>query len=204
MDPPGAGSENVASAEVELPDRTHASRTPPGRKGWSRARVRPLALLVSCASLAAAACSSGAASPGLETIRLGCDLPAAVNALLAAAPACGLHLMDARRDEATGTAFLVFLEEWQSPRPESALVTVRLEPVAGGVSSRFEAHPLAEYGMQAPDIRAGSEGFVCKPCSEARTEIAMVKYSRGQAMANGARTSRCLGSAIGSEVPSGD
>jgi hypothetical protein len=109
--------------------------------------------------------------------------------------------MDARRDDGAGTAFLVFLEEWQRPRPESALVTVRLEPAADGVSSRFEAHPIAEYGMQPPDIRAGSEGFVCKPCSEARAEISMVKYSRGQAMANAARAVRCLQDALAPAAP---
>ncbi len=166
-----------------------------------RARARGL-LLVAVSTLLPA-CASGGAAGGAAVATFPGDLPAAVNALLAAAPACGLHLMDARRDEGTGTAFLVFLEEWQSPRPESALVTVRLGQAAGGVSSRFEAHPLAEYGMQAPDIRAGSEGFVCKPCSEARAEIAMVKYSRGQAMANGSRATRCLVEGLGAGAPSG-
>lgn len=167
-----------------------------------RALARCL-LLAAAASTLLPACASGGAAAGVATATFPGDLPAAVNALLAAAPACGLHLMDARRDESAGTAFLVFLEEWQNPRPESALVTVRLEPVADGVSSRFEAHPLAEYGMQAPDIRAGSEGFVCKPCSEARVEIAMVKYSRGQAMANGSRATHCLLEGLEEGAPSG-
>lgn len=166
-----------------------------------RARARGLLLAAAVAALLPA-CASGGAAGGGATATFPGDLPAAVNALLAAAPACGLHLMDARRDEGAGTAFLVFLEEWQSPRPESALVTVRLGPVAGGVSSRFEAHPLAEYGMQAPDIRAGSEGFVCKPCSEARVDLSLVKYSRGQAMANGSRATRCLLEGLEAGFPS--
>jgi hypothetical protein len=167
-----------------------------------RARPRDL-LLAAAVSTLLPACASGGAAGGVAKATFPGDLPGAVNALLSAAPACGLHLMDARRDESPGTAFLVFLEEWQSPRPESALVTVRLEPVAGGVSSRIEAHPLAEYGMQAPDIRAGSEGFACKPCSEARAELSMVRYGRGQALANGARATRCLLEGLGAGAPSG-
>ena len=131
------------------------------------------------------------------------DLPSAVNAALGAAPACGLQLTEARRDEAKGSAILVFLDEWQNPKPESALVTVRFEPAPGGVSCRIEAHPLAEYGMAPPDVTAGSRGSACKPCSQARSELTLVRYSRGQAMANASRTSRCLGSAIASAVPSG-
>ncbi|HYN40377.1 MAG TPA: hypothetical protein VE129_01270 [Thermoanaerobaculia bacterium] len=167
--------------------------------GRFRPRRRPLlpVLLLAASAVLLPSCASGGAALGLVTLSWPGALPSAVDAVLGAAPACGLKLTDARREEAEGSATLVFLDEWQSPKPESALVTVRFGPAPGGVSCRVEAHPLAEYGMLPPDVTAGSEGLVCKPCSEAQKGFTMVKYSRGQAMANSARASRCLGEALG-------
>lgn len=167
--------------------------------GRVRPRSRPFlsVLFLVAFSVFPPSCTSGGPAFGVVTLTWKGDLPSAVNAALGAAPACGLKLTDARRDEATGSGILVFLDEWQNPKPESALVTVRFEPSPGGVSCHVEAHPLAEYGMTPPDVTAGSEGYVCQPCSQARADLALVRYSRGQAMANSARASRCLGEALG-------
>jgi hypothetical protein len=170
--------------------------------GRSRPRSRRflpvLALVVS--AVLPPSCTSGGPAPGVVTLSWQGDLPSAVNAAVGAAPACGLKLTEARRDGETGSGILVFLDEWQSPKPESALVMVRCGPSPGGVSCRIEAHPLAEYGMAPPDV-AGSEGLVCKPCSQDRADLALVRYSRGQAMGNCARASRCLGEALGRAAP---
>jgi hypothetical protein len=172
--------------------------------GRSRPRRRsPFLLLLVGIQVFCQACASGEATLGVTTVVYPGDLPSAVNVALGAAPACGLRLTEGRRDETKGSAILVFLDEWQDPKPESSLVTVRFEPEPGGVSCRIEAHPLAEYGMTPPDVTAGSEGFVCKPCSQVSSASPLVRYSRGQAMANAARTSRCLGSAIRPAAPNG-
>lgn len=167
--------------------------------GRFRQRSRPFlsGLLLVASLVLHPACASGGAAVGEVRIWWQGDVPSAGSAVLGAAPACGLQLTAARRDGENGPAILVLLDEWQSPKPESALVTVRLEPSPGGTSCHIEAHPLAEYGMSPPDVTAGSEGLVCKPCSEAQNAIAMVKYSRGQAMGNSVRASRCLGEALG-------
>lgn len=148
---------------------------------------------VLAAAIVSGACASGTRHPGREVVPWAGDLASAVEAVASAAHGCDLKLMDGRRAEAGTSAFLVFLEGWQSPKPESSVVTVR---VVAGVEVAIEAHPLAEYGMSPPDIRAGSEGFVCAPCTAARAEIPMVRYSRGLALGNAARASRCLGKAL--------
>jgi hypothetical protein len=161
-------------------------------------RSRAVLLASACAVLPGCASRSSRAVVG-EVVLTG-DLPAAANAALAAAPACGLRLVDARRDEGGTTAILVFLEGGPDPKAESALVTLRLVAAPDGVSCAIEGHPLAEYGMRPPDIRAGSEGLVCAPCALARADVPMLRYSRGLAMANVARATGCLGDSLRGEA----
>lgn len=155
---------------------------------------RPLSTLLA-AALPFVACATGTPRPDAVVV-WGGDLASAVAATAAVAPGCGLKLMDGRRDEKGATALLVFLDGWQSPQPESAVVTVRLRREAGAAVVEIAARPLAEYGMEPPDIRAGSEGSGCVPCDALRAETPMVRYSRGLALGNAARASRCLREAL--------
>lgn len=163
----------------------------------AQARPRHVRLLatVLAAALPPSACATGAPRPD-AVVAWGGDLASAVAATAAVAPGCGLKLMDGRRDEKGATALLVFLDEWQSPRPESAVVTVRLRTEGGAAVVEIAARPLADYGMEPPDIRAGSEGSGCVPCDALRADTPMVRYSRGLALGNAARASRCLGDAL--------
>ena len=166
------------------------------------AATRPAAGVVSpallLAALACAACASGPSRPD-AVVAWGGDLASAVAAVAGAAPGCGLKLVDGRRAEDGTSALLVFLDGWQSPQPESAVVTVRARSEGGAVAVEVAAHPLAEYGMTPPDIKAGSEAFGCVPCAALRVEIPMVRYSRGLALGNAARATRCLVGALGAE-----
>lgn len=152
-------------------------------------RGRSASCLLLPVGLLAASCATGGSGGGPVTVPG--DLRSVVDVAVAAASGCGLKLTHARREEKEG-AFLVFVDEWPSPRPESSLLTVRLEPTPAGISCHVEARPLAEYGLEPPDIRAGSEVPACTPCAEARSAIPMVRYSRGLALSNAARTSRCV------------
>ena len=165
--------------------------------------VRPGDRLLLAALFASGACATGGPHSAAAVVPWHGDGVSAVSALLAAAPACGLKAVDGRRDEAGTSAVLVFLESAQGPGPESAVVTVRVAAGGDGISLEIEAHPLAEYGMAPPDIRAGSVGFVCAPCAEARTEIATVRYSRGLAVGNAARAVRCLREGLEAAGPPG-
>lgn len=91
------------------------------------------------------------------------------------------------------------------PRPDAAVawegdlasaVAVRVRDDARDVGVEIAAHPLAEYGMPPPDIRAGSEAPGCVPCGALRAEVPMVRYSRGLALGNAARATRCVRGAL--------
>jgi hypothetical protein len=146
-------------------------------------------------ALACAACASAPTLPD-AVVPWGGDVGSAVAAVAGAAPGCGLKLVDGRRAEDGREALLVLLDGWQSPQPESAVVTVRVRSGAGAVAVELAARPLAEYGMAPPDIRAGSEAFGCVPCEALRVETPMVRYSRGLALGNATRAARCVREAL--------
>ncbi len=166
-------------------------------RGGARGLGLPLLFaLLATVALGATGCASGGPAVGVATVPWSGDVRSASSAVLAAAPDCGLRLLDGREDEASGTATLVLLDEWQSPKPESALVTVRVERAPAGASCRLEAHPLAEYGMRPPDVGAAGGPVACQPCAEARREVPLSQYSRGLALGNAARAVGCLRDAL--------
>ena len=154
------------------------------------------ALLLAASAFILAGCASSGPSPSAAGLVLAGDLAPAVNAVLAAAPGCGLTVFDARRDETGRSAIVVLLEGGASRQPESAVVTLVLGTVPDGVACGIEGHPLAEYGMRPPDIRTGSEGLVCRPCSSVEKPDPTVRYSRGLAAGNVARATACLRRAL--------
>lgn len=162
---------------------------PGGPAGPSRhLLLAALAATVSCAS-----CGSSVA---LAPVRLAGDLDAGVGQVVSAGESCGLRLVDARKDPAGGSAFVVLLDGASNPLPENALVMVRLESDAEAVKAVYEAHPLAEYGMRLPDLSVGVDGPGCSCTGAARLDGG-VRYSRGLAMGNVARATRCLREALG-------
>ena len=164
----------------------------------SSAPSRTVRLLLAVATGAcAAACASGGTSPSGGRFLVPGDVASAVNAVVASAPACGLKLVDARRDEAGRAAFLVLLDGAGDPKPENAVVTLRLETDPAGVAATLETQPLAEYGLRPPQVREGGEASACKPCSDARAAFPTYRYSRGLAFGNAARATRCVREALG-------
>jgi len=117
-----------------------------------------------------------------------------VNGVAAAAVACDFSIASARADEKDGSARFVLVADWQAPRPESALVEVRLTPGGEGTSVRIDSHSLAEYGMRAPDAEGSGSG--CLPCAQAQAKAGLVQYSRGLAMGNMIRAASCLADAL--------
>lgn len=117
-----------------------------------------------------------------------------MNGVVAAAAACDLSIASSRADEKSRSARIVLVADWLAPRPESALVEVRLDPGPEGTIARTEAHPLAEYGMRAPDAEGSSSG--CVPCARAQAKAGLVQYSRGLAMGNMIRATSCLADAL--------
>jgi len=157
----------------------------------------PFRLLLLASIVVTSSCASGGSSLNSGSARLAGDLRAAVDQVVTAGSGCDLRFVDSRRDEAGRAAILVLLDGASSPRPENALVTVRLESDAQGVTVAWEAHPLAEYGMRPPDLRVGGDGPGCSSCTSAARLDGGVRYSRGLAMGNVARATRCLREALG-------
>ncbi len=160
-------------------------------------RAAPLGLFLLASLVSASSCASGGSSGNSGTLLLAGDLGAGVNQVVAAGACCGLRIVDARQDEAGRTAFVVLLDGASSPLPENALVAVRLESGAEGVTVAYEAHPLAEYGLRPPDLRIGVDGAGCSCIGAARLDGG-VRYSRGLAMGNVVRATRCLREALDS------
>lgn len=182
---------------------TRAIRAPPSEpsRGWLRraARSAPLTLsvLVAAAPLVTT-CASTGGGPGTGPISFPGDLPSAFSEVLAAAGSCDLAPSGASRDPDGRSALLFLLSDWRSPRPESALVTVRFAVAGGGVEVRIEAEPLAMYGMRLPSARTDP---VCKPCDAANQDFERVQFSYGLATGNALRASRCLRERISSVPP---
>lgn len=156
----------------------------------------PSRLLVLASLAATVACASGRSSVAPAPVRLAGNLDAAVGQVVSAGDGCGLRLVDARKDPSGRSAIVVLLDGASNPLPENALVTVRLEAGTEGVRAVSEAHPLAEYGMRPPDLGVGVDGAGCSCIGAARLDGG-VRYSRGLAMGNVARATRCLREALG-------
>ncbi len=157
----------------------------------------PFRLLLLASIVVTSSCASGGSSGNAGTLRLAGDLDAGVGQVVAAGAGCGLRLVDARKDAAGRSAAVVLLDGASNPRPENTLVAIRLESGAEGVTVAYEAHPLAEYGMRPPDLRIGVDGTGCS-CIGAARQDGGVRYSRGLAMGNVVRATRCLREALGS------
>ena len=173
------------------------SRAPgstPAHSYRAPSRAGPPRLVVVLAVLGSVGISGGCASTETSSSSRALAVPGGVasvaNAVAAAASACDLALVSSRADEKTGSARIVLMGDWRVPRPESALVEVRLEPSPDGTAVQIESHALAEYGMKAPDAEGGEGG--CTPCAHARGKAGFVQYSRGLAMGNAIRATRCL------------
>ena len=162
----------------------------------STGRLDPFRLFLIASLVVTSSCASAGSSGTSGTLRLAGDLTAGVSQVVAAGAGCGLRLVDSRQDEAGRTAVVVLLDGASNPLPENALVAVRLESGAEGVTVAYEAHPLAEYGMRPPDLRVGVDGPGCS-CSPAARLDGGVRYSRGLAMGNAVRSTRCLREALG-------
>ena len=156
----------------------------------------PFRLLLLASIVVTSSCASGGSSGNAGTLRLAGDLDAGVGQVVAAGAGCGLRLVDARKDAAGRSAAVVLLDGASNPLPENALVMVRLESDAEAVKAVYEAHPLAEYGMRLPDLSVGVDGPGCSCTGAARLDGG-VRYSRGLAMGNVARATRCLREALG-------
>ena len=182
---------------------TRAARAPPAEPSRGRvrraARFAPLALsvLVAVAPLVTS-CASTGKGPETGPISFPGDLPLAFSEVLAAAGSCDLAPSGGSQDPDGRSARLFLLSDWQSPRPESALVTVRFAVAGGGVEVRIEAQPLALYWMRLPSDRTDSG---CKPCDAANQDFERVKFSYGLAAGNALRASRCLRERISSVPP---
>ena len=157
----------------------------------------PFRLFLLASLVAASSCASSGSPGNSGTLHLAGDLTAGVSQVVAAGAGCGLRLVDARQDETGRSAIVVLLDGASNPQPESALLTVRLEAGAEGVTVVHEAHPLAEYGMRPPDLRVGADGPGCSSCTSAARLDGGVRYSRGLAMGNAVRSTRCLREALG-------
>lgn len=154
-----------------------------------------LFILVAAAPLLTA-CTSAGGGPGIRPILLPGDLSSAFSEVLTAASSCDLAPSGASQDLDGRSALLFLLSDWRSPKPESAVVTVRFVVASGGVEARIEAEPLAKYGMRPPS--AGTSG--CKPCETNRPDSDMIQFSYGLATGNALHASRCLRERI-SSVP---
>lgn len=143
-------------------------------------------------------CASPGRGPGTGPISFPGDLPSAFNEVLAAASSCDLAPSGASQDPDGRSALLFLLSDWRSPRPESALVTVRFAVAGGGVEARIEAQPLAKYGMRIPSTGTDSG---CKPCTAANQNFELVQFSQGLATGNALRASRCLRERISLVIP---
>lgn len=142
----------------------------------------------------AGSCASAGAGSASRQLTIPTDAGTVASAVLAAAPGCDLGLVSAASDEKTGSVRIVLLGDWRAPRPESALVEVRLERSPDGTAVKIQADVLAEHGMKAPDAEGGDGG--CTPCAQTRAKAGLVQFSRGLALGNAIRATGCIGDAL--------
>jgi hypothetical protein len=173
-----------------------------GRVAVARAgnRVARLAgFLAGVVALASAAgCATAGSDPTVRTVELAVGIGPAANQVIAAAAACNLAFVSSREDEPGRSARIVLLADAHAARPESSVVEVSLLAGEAGTTVRAVGHPLAEYGMKAPDAEEGGSG--CTPCQQAQAKFGFVQYSRGLATGNAIQAVRCLAEALGGQA----